>query len=71
MKKKKNDFFSHRCLDLGLRNERLRDVFLSEGLLEAALAVLQPDVTRGAVGELIESLSTVADGNASHSDSKR
>ena len=54
-----------------MRNEWLRDVFLSEGLLEAALPLLQPDAARGPIGDLVESLAALADGRDSEADATR
>ena len=51
-----------------MRNEGLRNIFLSEGLLEAALPLMQPEAARGTVGDLMELLAAVADGRVLGAD---
>lgn len=50
-----------RCLDLGLQDVQIRDAFLSEGLLEAALPLLEPDAANGPACALARALEALPD----------
>ena len=56
----------YRCLDLGLCDESMREVCLSEGLLEAALPLLQPDAANGPFAELIDALTAMTHAEQPH-----